>query len=1520
MRKVTKILLKLISTAILLLIIVPLLLSILLTIPAIQNRAITYATTLVGNLLDTRINIESINLGAFGRVQFGNVYIEDYQKDTLLYAQKLDLSISKVGLASRQIKVGYAAVEGGQLNLRQTQDSILNLKQIIDHLTPETPANKSLVLIFEDLSLSDFDVSIDLLNHRTPNYGVDYGDMKIENINAKVDNLTIDGPTIHTTINSFSCHEKSGFELLSMSGSLYLSNGVISVENAEMESRYSQMSLPYVMIVGSAWSDYRDFINNVDMVAEVRNSTLSSDDVAYFSPRLRDWGITLSDLDINVDGTVDNLGVEVVNSSFAESSSLAANIHITELPNFMRSRFSIQINECQTNPSDVEGVFAAIVGRELPREALQAIRKSGDIDLVGNFNGTLSDFNTDFDLISGLGLAQATATMSKGESISGYIDTQDFNIGELLNSKELGQMSTNSNFSGNVRDIMQSAMVQGEISMIDIRGKSYNNITYSGHIESGDFNGEVQSRNRGFDFDVAANINFTQSSRWYDLEVKLNDLDLKALRLSQRDSLANLSTTIKAVGSGDNIDNLEGDINIVELRYLYDDSVLNLSDVTLHTSNDSNFKNLELKSDFADVVYRSHDSYQVSFDYLRNSLRTYLPALYGLDDIVLRHNRGNKTTQTATDLNQYSMFSINVKDLKPITSIVSEGLEISSGSRLDVVFNPISHDLSLSMTSKYVETNSVLALDIHVDATNNMDSLAVYSSIKELLVGTRQIEDISILGGAKHNRARLVAGYKDPTNEGSATFDAVVHISNDLMRGRMASVHLLPSQLTQGEQMWDVKARNIEIDKNGILIDRFMIQNDEQEFLVEGLASRSTADTLRADMSNFDLSILSALTETLGYSFNGVTNGDVVISSALRNMRVEANVLLDSVSVNSLPAPPMRVLADWDANLNQAAISITDRIKGDTLVRGYYIPSEVKYYAKLEVDSLHIGLLDAPLGGIISNSTGYVNANLSISGEHRNATLEGYLDVRDMESKIDYTNVTYRIPEARINVTSNEMVCRNAQIYDQEGNSGRMTLSVNLQHLSNITYKVRLNVDDVLALNTTLNDNDLFYGTMYATGVIDIEGNKLGVNMDITATTMENSEFYMPLMNKTDISTAEFITFVNPTNVIDSTDVIAVKRRSYEIGRGSKVGGGNNLNINMSLNVTPEASFQLVIDPTVGDVIRGRGEGRMNIRINPKSNIFEMYGDYTISEGNYLFTLRNIINKRFIINPGSTIQWTGDPLNAFLDIEAVYKLKTSLQPLIIDESSRSVPVDCIIILQDRLMQPEVSFEISLPTADSEQQASVANLLNDQESISRQFFYLMLANSFVSESSGSSGSEFGVSTTTATGFELLTNQLSNWLSSSNYNVVIRYRPESELSGDELDFGISRSLINNRLLVEVEGNYSNDTSEEDATASNFTGEAYVTWLIDRSGALKLKGFTQTIDRYDENQGLQETGIGIYYRESFDNFKDLKERVKARFSRKSISIRKASNYKKEEEAEEEIKDETEVSETEKLENNNK
>ena len=532
-----------------------------------------------------------------------------------------------------------------------------------------------------------------------------------------------------------------------------------------------------------------------------------------------------------------------------------------------------------------------------------------------------------------------------------------------------------------------------------------------------------------------------------------------------------------------------------------------------------------------------------------------------------------------------------------------------------------------------------------------------------------------------------------------------------------------------------------------------------------------------------------------------------------------------------------------------------------------------------------MAMLDPLLVSVVSGTEGRADATLNIEGQRRQATLSGKVEVSDLSTMVDYTRVRYSVPKATVTVADNHFRASNVRVYDTEQNSGTMTMDLDLNHLSNIAYSMRVVPRNMLVLNTTAQDNDLFYGKVYGSGTATITGDKSGNNIDVVATTAGASQFFMPLSGKSDVASADFVVFEQPGVEIDSTNYLARKKMAFErrTRRSESSSGAGNMSVNIDLTATPTAEVQLVIDPTVGDVIRARGDGRLNIRVVPTTSIFDMYGDYTITEGSYLFTLQNIINKRFVINSGSTIQWTGDPLDARLNIDAVYSLKASLQPLLssttLDNVTRAVPVDCIINLTERLTAPTVTFDIKVPNADTEIQNAVANLLNNQQSIATQFMYLLVSGTFYSDSSTSSS--LGASASATTGFELLSNQLSNWLSSDDYNIILRYRPRSELTSDEIDFGFSKSLVNDRLLVELEGNYLVDNKmAHSSNMSNFMGEAYITWLIDRAGNLKLRGFTQTIDRFDENQGLQETGVGIYYKEDFDNWSDLKRRIRERF----------------------------------------
>ena len=101
MRKGIKILGKVFSVAVLLLIILPMVLSLLLDIPAVQNYVVQKAVRMVSRKLETTVSIDRVDIGLFSKVKVKGFYVEDYQRDTLLYVGSLDAYITGLHLRRR---------------------------------------------------------------------------------------------------------------------------------------------------------------------------------------------------------------------------------------------------------------------------------------------------------------------------------------------------------------------------------------------------------------------------------------------------------------------------------------------------------------------------------------------------------------------------------------------------------------------------------------------------------------------------------------------------------------------------------------------------------------------------------------------------------------------------------------------------------------------------------------------------------------------------------------------------------------------------------------------------------------------------------------------------------------------------------------------------------------------------------------------------------------------------------------------------------------------------------------------------------------------------------------------------------------------------------------------------------------------------------------------------------------------------------------------------------------------------
>ena len=201
-------------------------------------------------------------------------------------------------------------------------------------------------------------------------------------------------------------------------------------------------------------------------------------------------------------------------------------------------------------------------------------------------------------------------------------------------------------------------------------------------------------------------------------------------------------------------------------------------------------------------------------------------------------------------------------------------------------------------------------------------------------------------------------------------------------------------------------------------------------------------------------------------------------------------------------------------------------------------------------------------------------------------------------------------------------------------------------------------------------------------------------------------------------------------------------------------------------------------------------------------------------------------------------------------------------------------------MKNKLMMPDISFNIDLPTADQDTRRNVQGILNNEEKRNRQFLSLLIINNFLPEqdlTGPGMGSTLGMSATEAsitTVSEFFSNQLSNWLSqlSRDVDFGINWRPGDEITPDEVELALSTQVLNDRISI----NGHVDVGGRQTNTSNIVGDFDVDIKLNRSGKLRLKAFTRANDNLIRPHLSPYTqGVGLFYREEFDNFDELMKR---------------------------------------------
>ena len=455
MRRIVNILAKMVSAIVLALIFLPLLVALLFEIPAVQNFVARGGD---GNNLPQSSAPASVSTGwisaCFTAFRSTDSMSRISNGIRCFYAGRLDARIKSLGLFGEGSFSAGPNCRTPVFACAKLPTGEMNIKQVVDKLSKRTrPGRREnsgwRSSVWKRMGWISAWNGWSTAIRRTEWI---FADMHLIDIRAELKNFTIDGPVIHTDIGRLAMRERSGFVVEDLAGCLCIANGCIDIREGHIRTAKSNIELPSLSLIGLDWALYKNFVEEVDITAQVVNTTLSSDDIAYFSPKMKDWHLTLTDVNADVSGPVADMSGSLRSVRTGADTKLSVDFAAQGLPDVGKGHFKADISELTTSAADVDRLAAALTGKNLPDEVLRIAKKCGQNrsyrQIRRNAHGLCcgccaGDRDRRCDLpVAGEPLRDGC------RGVLGDVKTSSLQLGELLENDLLGPLSLNVHVNG----------------------------------------------------------------------------------------------------------------------------------------------------------------------------------------------------------------------------------------------------------------------------------------------------------------------------------------------------------------------------------------------------------------------------------------------------------------------------------------------------------------------------------------------------------------------------------------------------------------------------------------------------------------------------------------------------------------------------------------------------------------------------------------------------------------------------------------------------------------------------------------------------------------------------------------------------------------------------------------------------------------------------------------------------------------------------------------------------------------
>lgn len=1441
---------------------------ILLYIPSIQEYLGSQIAFHLSSKLNTKIEIGRIDVGLFNRVIIDDVLIYDQDDSDLVKVGRLSSRIDLFPLLQGKIHISSVQLFGAAIRLtRKNEQSSANYQFLIDAFSSnDSTSNSSLDLRINSIIIRHSHISYDQLDALSKK-SFDSKHIDVKDVSAHMILKVFTNDSINVHIKRLAFKERSGFNVNRLSFKLVAGKNAGSLTNFQIQLPYSSFNIDDI----DATYRLEDISNTLKYTVNGINATLDSRDLASFFPFLKGLEQNIH-ISTKAFGSYSNVIIpEFTVSSANQLVSIKASASVSDIDSSKPQWHS------NIDMLNLSSLFLTELNNRI-KGIPPTITKIGNIRLTGKFHGIgLGSLSIHSDIFSDAGdVSFSLKSDSTNYQLSSKIVSDNMNLKRILDIPDLGIASINLSVTGNNSNIV----IKGELPRFDFKDYYYHNISLDAICQVADiFKGlnqiitakgtlTIDDSNLHTKLDGLCRSN--GKNMLVQLQGDVDNLSPNALHLSSKWGEAIFGGQFRSDIKASNLNDAEGSISINNF-YMRDSSdIYQIDHLQLQSGYQENKHFLNIKGDMGSIELEGLFDWDTLPQSFIDVISSRLPTLPGLP----------KSYKNAT--NDFSL-AINIHDTEWLSRLAKIPFIIHQPISLNASINDMRHELNINghIPSFMYETSQYKDAIIHITSPN--DSVKCDVTVLKIMDDDTEM-GLSLNAKAYDNQLATSFSWN---NHATSLHDALGGELNTLMQlytddagEAEAYLHINPSHIVLGGAKWDMMPCDIFYTKENLNIENFSVKHGEQHLSINGIASKQASDTITLDLKDIDVEYVLDLVNFHPVKFEGLATGNAYITQPFDSLSAMADLTVKEFKFENGRMGTLNAHAIWNKEEQQIDIDALayDGPDAQTIITGYVSPVRNDINLDIKGVGTYIDFVHTYSNSFLKDLTGHAYGDVRLVGPLGAMDLLGKLVV-DGQATVTPLGTTYKLRKDTIEFVHDDMLIKNAAIYDKYDNTAIINGGIHHENLSNLTFDLNVETPRLLAYDFSDFGNEIFCGTVISQGNVDLHGRPGEIVINCNVTPLNPTIFKYNASSADAISNQEFISWNEKRNdTISTVNITKVSSGDISIP--------TDIYLNFLINATPNSTLRLLMDEKTGDYITLNGSGVLRASYHNKG-AFTMYGTYTVERGNYGITIQNIIKKNFQFSEGGTIVFGGNPMNANLDLQAIHTVNgVSLSDLNIGNSfsNNTIRVNCLMNILGQAGSPRVEFDLDMPTVNSEEKQMIRSVITNEQEMNQQVLYLLGIGRFYTQGINNSNTEtqeYGQTELAMQSFlsgtlsTQINGLISEFVKNDNWNFGANISTGNEgWHNAEYEGLVSGRLFNNRLLINGQFGYRDNARQ--ATPS-FIGDFDIRYLLQPNGNLALKVYNQTNDRYFTRSSLNTQGLGLIIKKDFDGISELFTRRK-------------------------------------------